>query len=428
MIQGVYFKNIKSNILLLLKLQKDDFLLVKEGGLLEKVDKGFRKNFYQSANRLLFNKLSIKVMRTIISTFTVFLHEMKNPIEIGPLKLTYEKSLEFANRALKQIEYHERYHNIIKILKKIMRSYQEGCLRQIKIIEDIELAVEKSIKYPNLIFQDSLAALEKTKPTKTKGGASGAYLMFGVKRGISGVFKPFDEEIGAPNNPLKREYRGFLGSKLYGYSTIVGRGVFREVAAYKISSMLKLDIVPETTFAKFTSDRFYKTTEGKFLREKKEKLGSLQEYCAGYKHFYELTRSDLEIIPVDQLHRIFVLDVIIGNLDRNFGNLLTNGSKIIAIDHALSMISRHKKLSIDALREIPQFNVALFGSLKEKVLSISSDKLKNKLRKECMIEENCLDLMNQRISILQESVRLNMDVGSIIVLFDPLHQTSGKSN
>lgn len=416
MMLGVHFNFVKRNLLLILKLQKTDFLVVKKGGQLEKVEGRLRRKTI-ILNALFLNQQSKKALKAIVSTFTVFLHEMKNPLDLKALKLTFDKTLYFANQALLKISLHPKYYIIENVIKALIDDYEKKTLKQIDIISDLQKAVSNTLKKPHFIYQDALEGMKSKAPTKATIGASGAYLMYGKKRGISGVFKPFDEEIGAPNNPSKRAYRGPIGSKLQGYQTFVGKGIFKEVAAFRVSEILKLGIVPHTSFAKFKSDKFHITTEGFYLRGFKEKIGSLQEFYAGYKHFYEFSKSNLENLPVDQLHRIFVLDVVIGNMDRNFANLLTNGLKIVAIDHGLCLSDRQSKLSIDALKELPQFNIPVFGSLKDKVLSICPESLKKILRNECFIEEKSLNLMVDRIKILKHAVALDRQVGDIISLF-----------
>ncbi len=425
MVVGVNFKYVKKNLSLLLNLHRGDILTTKSNGQLVKVENKLRKKA-QLFNALSLNRQHIKTVKTIIFTFSIFLHEMKNPIDLAFLKLTYEKTMDFTQRALFQIKMHPKYQEAVNVIEQLIKDYEKNTLTQIDIISNLIKFVSKSTKKIDNTYQDAIEGILSRPPKKTKAGASGAYLMHGKQRFITGVFKPFDEEIGAPNNPTKRNYRGPLGSKLLGYHTNVGSAIFKEVAAYKVSEYLKLDVVPPTTFASFKSDKFYKAAEGVHLREQKEKMGSLQKFCAGYKHIYELSQNELESLPIDQLHRIFILDIILGNMDRNFSNLLTDGKKIIAIDHGLSLPDRLSPISIDSLKDLPQFNMALFGLLKEKVLSINPEKLKQLLKKECCIEEKALIFMVKRVKFLQEAVNCNQQLTFILNLFKTLCNPDAK--
>lgn len=417
MLQTVKFAHVKPNILLLQRLSSHDVLRMQPGGKLERIEGKKDKFIFSLFNLLMFGKKQAKVRRCIISTFFIFCHEMKNPTEKKLLDVISSKTQMHSEKVIEKIHLHKMYSDLEWRLKRMLDGYKRATLLQKQVMDDVFRVVAKRMKNPPFILEDALKAVESGKsPKKPKMGASGSYLMYGMKRYVAGVFKPFDEEIGGPNNPFKRSYRGEIASRIAGYKTMVGRGVFREVAAYIVSHCLGLNIVPMTCFAEFSHEFFYNTNEGFFLQKVKTKRGSFQEYKAGFKHVYELSKKALEEIPLDQFHRIFILDVIIGNMDRNLANLLTNGSVVVAIDHALSFGAEHGKLTITQFKEIPQFNIPLRESLQEKVLNFSVEALAGKLKKECLIDEASLRRMKERATLLKEFVERKQTVLNIIDL------------
>lgn len=126
------------------------------------------------------------------------------------------------------------------------------------------------------------------------------------------VYKPIDEEPGAPNNPKKQ--CNFVPMLPW------GGGANREVAAYKIGGALAG--VPETHF---------------IMDEREEaKLGSLQKFVANDGDCSEFGANKFSI---DSVHRLGIFDIMILNMDRNDENLLVQKSssegdwKLVPIDH-----------------------------------------------------------------------------------------------
>jgi hypothetical protein len=418
MILGVRFTNVKKNIALIMKIQPHDRLTYEKGGILKKVDGKINRLSIDFKNFFLLKRHSRHVKRLIISSFSIFLHDIKNPLTLEHLNKTYEMTVKFTEIAIEKIGTNSQLYDIQNHLFNLLNNYKKSTFMQMKTLRQVKKAVDLSLKNPLDSLSDALLYSGQDHAVKTKLGASGSYLIKGSRRYVAGVFKPFDEEIGAPNNPFKKSYRGSLASRLFFYNIHPGSGIFREVAAYRVSQLLDLNIVPPTCFARFKSKSFYQKSEGFFFKESKMKEGSFQEFYAGYLHLWEMPRTIIESITQDQMQRVLILDIIIGNMDRNYGNLLTDGKSTIAIDHALSFATVHQVVGLQDIKDAPQYQTPIQPWLANKVLNISLPKLKSILKNECFIEEKAIACMLIRLKILQECIKNKKNATDILKLIN----------
>lgn len=86
-----------------------------------------------------------------------------------------------------------------------------------------------------------------------ESGTSGGYLLQNTKQEIVGIFKPFDEEPFAPNNP--KGYKGELHQTGFRKGILSGECAEREVAAYLLDQT-HYHQVPPTTFVELTHKTF----------------------------------------------------------------------------------------------------------------------------------------------------------------------------
>lgn len=392
----VHLADVKRNMSLFKTMQEGDFFTYK----------GSRLSL--GHNRLLHFFQKRKIKEIIHKTFLTFCHEIKNPLEREELRLTYRRTKEIAEKALHQIA-NSRYKFLLPTLKNIFHNYEKATLLQEKILKSLDRAIALTSPKKEFFLQEAIEGLALGKePKRAQLGASGVYMIPGKSLRIAAVFKPFDEEISGPNNPNERRYRGTFGRRTGTFSTLVGTGVFREVAASLVDRRVGLGLVPHTCFAKLCHPCFYSTYEGQYIKEEKCKRGSLQEFKAGYKHLAELSSRGLEGIPLDQLHRLVILDAIIGNADRNQANILTNGRKLCAIDHALSFGLHLKQNNSDHLFKLPQLNLPFSDYLKKKVENIDMNTLAGLLRKRCFLDARELHAMKKRLLLLRNSMRQNL--------------------
>ncbi len=167
---------------------------------------------------------------------------------------------------------------------------------------------------------------------------------------IQAIFKPFDEEPYAPNNP--KGYVGKFGSKSMREGILSGEGAAREVAAFILDSR-RVHGVPETFFAELYHPYFERQNSNTAASNEgaKEILPMSQSTKSGVKYgsLQFLKANDGEScdfscrkFSVEQVQSIAILDMRILNCDRNEGNILVkqygkDDFKLIPIDHALCL-------------------------------------------------------------------------------------------
>lgn len=208
------------------------------------------------------------------------------------------------------------------------------------------------------IIDSTFDGLEKGhKPIRSTEGSGGAYFMqdSSGKKYIS-LFKPIDEEPMALNNPtgLPLSTNGEGLKK----GTRVGEGAFREVAAYILDHpRVKPDTksgfagVPPTIMVKCLHEAF--TYSGDFEYSPKNiKIGSLQMFIKNCGSCEEMGPS---VFPVEEVHKISVLDIRLANADRHAGNILVtkDGEEgrivLIPIDHGYCLPETFEDCTFDWL-------------------------------------------------------------------------------
>lgn len=177
-------------------------------------------------------------------------------------------------------------------------------------------------------------------PIRSSEGSGGAYLMQD-STGLEyvSVFKPIDEEPKAMNNPhgLPSSADG-EGLKR---GTRVGQGAFREVAAYLLDHPRngRREVSGEEVgFAGVPPTGLVNCLHKGFNQPKGvvAKLGSLQKFMKNNGSCEDMGPG---AFPVEEVHKISVLDIRLANADRHAGNILFSKDKetgrivLIPIDH-----------------------------------------------------------------------------------------------
>mmetsp|Transcript_50908 Transcript_50908/g.101707 ORF Transcript_50908/g.101707 Transcript_50908/m.101707 type:complete len:528 (-) Transcript_50908:159-1742(-) len=168
-------------------------------------------------------------------------------------------------------------------------------------------------------FSPSL--LEELSPSTMLEGTCGVYLLKNKKGEDVGVFKPMDEE----HVPEEAEE----------WALVKGHGSYRERAAFLVSSELGgYTGVPNTIITTLRHPTF----------EGGEKRGSLQRFVPASKDMSDLGPAG---IPVDEVHKIGIVDLLLFNVDRHEGNVLLRTKKgdgsgtatreLVPIDHGLCL-------------------------------------------------------------------------------------------
>jgi len=104
------------------------------------------------------------------------------------------------------------------------------------------------------------------------------------------------------------------------YKTIDKMSIFGEVATYNISNIVDWDIVPETVSGDFGNGN-----------------GSVQKWVEGGSHpeyyYGEIGSNLIKEEHLDDLSKIFVLDMVNGNYDRRQANIVIKGDRSYMIDN-----------------------------------------------------------------------------------------------
>ncbi|CAN1250662.1 Phosphatidylinositol 4-kinase gamma 3 [Linum perenne] len=225
-----------------------------------------------------------------------------------------------------------------------------SCRKQLFRDSFIEpLIVNSESEFPPVIrelINLTLDGLESgNEPIRSSEGSGGTYFMqdsSGLK--YVSVFKPIDEEPMAVNNPQGLPLS--LDGEGLKKGTRVGEGAIREVAAYILdyptsgpSSLSKkqngFSGVPPTVMIKCLHGGF-NHPEGYDCTESSVKIGSLQMFMKNNGSCEDIGPN---AFPVDEVHKISVLDIRLANADRHAGNILMskdskNGQiELIPIDH-----------------------------------------------------------------------------------------------
>ncbi|MQL80956.1 hypothetical protein Taro_013411 [Colocasia esculenta] len=237
-------------------------------------------------------------------------------------------------------------------------SHDLACLEDVQIIEKesrdkflvlIPVVVNPKIELSpviNCMINATLAGLERgNSPIRSSEGSGGAYFMQDTTgQQYVSVFKPVDEEPLAVNNPqglpLSKDGEGLKRG------TRVGEGAFREVAAYLLDhpiggrrSFIHNDMgfsgVPPTVMVHCLHEGF--NHPGGYVHALESvKIGSLQMFMHNI-----CTCEDMgpRAFPVEEVHKISVLDIRLANADRHGGNILVRKEGVegrfvlIPIDH-----------------------------------------------------------------------------------------------
>ncbi|KAG6391555.1 hypothetical protein SASPL_149311 [Salvia splendens] len=218
-----------------------------------------------------------------------------------------------------------------------------------------EVQIEPLIVNPKIVLSpvikqlihETCYGLEKgNPPIRSSEGSGGAYFMQdSAGQKYVSVFKPVDEEPMAVNNP-----RGLpLSPNGEGLKkgTRVGEGAFREVAAYILdhphggprsicSEEKGFAGVPPTVMVKCQHGGFH-YSEG--FNCGSSKFGSLQMFM---KNCGSCEDMGPRAFPVEEVHKICVLDIRLANADRHAGNILIQKDAegqivLIPIDHGYCM-------------------------------------------------------------------------------------------
>lgn len=187
-------------------------------------------------------------------------------------------------------------------------------------------------------LDDVNEGLNKFTPEACEEGVNGTYFLKNKDGHKIAIFKPNDEEGDSENNPKttkensKSESSPTFGSVRKGIKP--GEAAHRELAAYLLDSE-GFHGVPITTLVSIEHPSFQNAKDP----ATKSKFGSLQKFIPNGGASWDVAPK---VFPVNEVHKIGILDVMILNSDRHGGNILFSRSKetgysLIPIDHSYSL-------------------------------------------------------------------------------------------
>jgi len=245
--------------------------------------------------------------------------------------------------------------------------------------------------------------LKYYSPELCEEGVNGTYFLKDKLGQKIAVFKPQDEEGSSENNPKKGDK-----SNLPTQGLLPGEAAQREVAAYLLDHE-QFYGVPKTQLVKIT----HNFNNGEFCT----KTGSLQEFIENDGCTEDFgTRS----FPVDEVHKIGILDIQILNVDRHSGNILVretkNGLNLVPIDQGFSLPD-----TIDCSwfewMNWPQSKIPFSDESKAYISRINIEHDVHLLQKELGIRSESLDTLRTMTTLLKKAIEYNLtlyDIGSLI--------------
>ncbi|CAD8117865.1 unnamed protein product [Paramecium sonneborni] len=243
-------------------------------------------------------------------------------LDIGDFRVLYKnQELTLNNQDLE--DYGIKNHVSLKLMAR-----KQG--QQMYFINSLHNILEES-RSTQEQFQNARWAVEGAfmigiTPKLTDFGTQGTYILENQNHKPVAIFKPYDEEAFAPNNP--RGMRGKMNSPGLRQGILSGEGVDREVAAYLIDqSSGHYHSVPITNYVQICHPSFHEAEEYKQFQHEKIpiKEGSFQLYVP---HDDNVGNYGSGLYPSREARKIAILDIRILNCDRNEENILVRKKKL----------------------------------------------------------------------------------------------------
>lgn len=259
------------------------------------------------------------------------------------------------------------------------------------------------------------AERDKISPIPTSGGTSGSYFIRDRKGQKIGVFKPSDEEVFMPNNPRGKscQYDPKLPRRFGPRSGhIQGTSWKKEINAHRIGRPLD---VPFTSQMKVP----FPKTPGSI--ELVEKTGSFQQFVRGTP-VEEMTFRQIKDIPIKEVQKVAILDLILGNSDRNTGNLLYNSEsqKLYPIDHGLTMLDslvseNYSETNCEWIN-FPQASQPIEPEVRKFIIELNDKIIVEEMTRDNMLSQTEALELKVRIIFVKECINRGLDLSKIAQL------------
>ncbi|KAH9251853.1 hypothetical protein BASA81_010296 [Batrachochytrium salamandrivorans] len=166
----------------------------------------------------------------------------------------------------------------------------------------------------------------KSKQATADSGSGGLYFIKNTRSQVLACFKPRSEELGAALNPTKSTLR---------VGVVPGQGAEREAAAFALDHS-GFAGVPPTVLAEALGECFHNGNG-------ESKIGSFQFFQPNAEE--NVGDYSAHLFPVQDVHKVALLDIRYLNMDRNDSNLLVVASNnkqlnLVPIDHGLCFPDR----------------------------------------------------------------------------------------
>lgn len=267
--------------------------------------------------------------------------------------------------------------------------------------------------------------LQTHAPELSEDGVNGTYFLKNQEGNTVGVFKPLDEQGDHENNPKNGketvssddDSQEPVDMSRHGISS--SDTVYREVAAFLLDRKGFFG-VPKTSLIVLRHpemrDRLTEVTSPMVDLSKLPsniKLGSLQEYIENDGSSADFSPS---LFPVDQVHKIGILDLMLFNTDRHSGNILLKKQdgafKLIPIDHGFSLPESLEGAWFDWLNW-PQAKKPFDEHTKNFIEAINIEEETSMLKKCLGIEDKYLRTMKISTTWLQKAASRGLNLYQI---------------
>ena len=410
----------KENVKRLLVKRECHWIRSTRDGKLFLVESKKTKRLLMLQNFLSLGAFRVRLERAIyLSTLALSL-EFLNPFDRETFKSYFDRKLQLMQTLLDHLEWvNNKDFTKRKEIEYNIWLFKIGSYIQEKTIREMHQAVRRQ-KKPRIIeeAQEGLAA--GLYPLLIPEGRSGAYWMRSKAKEVLGLFKPFDEEPFAINNPTRGAKITYLGDRKMRAGVRVGEAAHNEVAAFRVDRFFGFGIVPKTYYASFTHHVFFGMRDGSFqsFGAPKKKYGSFQEYIEGFVPFYSLAASEIPKIPQDEYQTLLFFDLLIGNSDRHLNNLLIGDEKIAAIDHGYSFPDRPTSLEVLIWGLQPHADALFHPEIKKLANDFPFERLSFCLRKNCFRSLASMDRMRERLALFRAAVNADLKIQEMGLLFN----------
>lgn len=408
---------LKHNTHTLFKLQPGDWLTATQDGKIERLETREERMGYAILNFFLLGALHVRIQRVLYLTLMTLTLEARNPFNRSLLQQYLERRIKLVERLAKKVEWVNGIYFDQRNVKVNIEIFLRNSLIQNEMIREMQAAV-KNQKEPQIIQAGKEGIEHGLFPAAIEQGRSGSYWIRNKNREVLGIFKPFDEEAYAPHNPIGPSQQGALGARRMRRGTRVGEAAHNEVAAFVLDSYFGFGIVPKTYYATFTHHVFYNASQNfRFTFGKsKTKIGSFQEFIEDFIPIHFLDRDEWPLIPLDEYQTLLLFDLISGNTDRHFSNLLVGDQKIAAIDHGYCFPDTASHLSTDVWSCLEQGKMPFHPAIKKLVHTFPFEEVSWKLRKRCFRSLNTMHRMRERLALFRAALDAELNPRQIAPL------------